>query len=39
MGRRKKYDRDFKINAIKFYEESGMKLRDVEKELGIDFID
>lgn len=35
MGRRKKYDRDFKINAIKFYEESGMKLREVEKELGI----
>lgn len=35
MGRRKKYDREFKINAVKFYEESGMKLRDVEKELGI----
>jgi transposase len=35
MSRRKKYNRDFKINAIKLYEESGMKLRDVEKELGI----
>ena len=35
MGRRKKYDRDFKINAIRLYEESGMKLRDLEKELGI----
>lgn len=35
MGRRKKYDREFKLHAIRFYEESGMKLRDVEKELGI----
>lgn len=35
MGRRKKYDQDFKLNAIRFYEENGMKLRDVEKELGI----
>lgn len=35
MGRRKKYDRDFKLNAIKLYEESGMRLRDIEKELGI----
>jgi transposase len=35
MGRRKKYDKEFKLNAIKFYEESGKKQRDVEKELGI----
>ncbi len=32
---KRKYDREFKLNAIKFYEESGMKMRDVEKELGI----
>ncbi|MCP4553298.1 MAG: transposase [Bacteroidetes bacterium] len=29
------YDKEFKLNAIRFYEESGKKLRDVEEELGI----
>lgn len=35
MPKRKKYDKDFKINAVKLYEESGKRLRDVEDELGI----
>ncbi len=35
MGRRKKYDREFKLNAIRLYEESNMKQRDLEKDLGI----
>lgn len=34
MGKRK-YDRDFKLHAVKLYEESGMKLKDFEEELGI----
>jgi len=33
--RRVKYDKEFKLNALKFYEESGKRLRDVEEELGI----
>jgi transposase len=32
---RKMYDKEFKLNAIRFYEESGKKLREVEEELGI----
>jgi len=32
---RKMYEKEFKLNAIRFYEESGKRLRDVEKELGI----
>ena len=32
---KKKYDKEFKLNAIRFYEESGKKLSEVEKELGI----
>lgn len=35
MGRRKKYDKEFKINAIKLCEESGKTQRDFEKEMGI----
>lgn len=35
MSRRKKYDKEFKLNAIKLYEESGKRLRDFEDELGI----
>lgn len=35
MGRRSKYDKEFKLNAIRLYEESGMKIRDFEKEMGI----
>jgi len=35
MTKRKKYDKEFKLNAIKFYKENSMKLREVEKELGI----
>ena len=33
--KRKTYDREFKINAVRLYEESGKKQRDLEKELGI----
>ena len=32
---RKKYDKEFKINAVRLYEESGRFLREVESELGI----
>lgn len=32
---RKQYDKEFKINAVRLYEESGKLLREVEKELGI----
>lgn len=35
MGRRSKYDKEFKLNALKLYEESGMKIRDFENEMGI----
>lgn len=35
MGRRNKYDREFKLNAIRLCEESDMKQRDFEKEMGI----
>jgi transposase len=32
---KKKYDKEFKLNAIRFYEESGKPLQEVEEELGI----
>ena len=32
---RKQYDKEFKINAVRLYEESGKLLREVEKELGV----
>lgn len=32
---RRKYDKEFKLNAVRFYRESGKKIRDVEKELGV----
>ena len=32
---RKMYDKEFKLNAIHFYEESGKTYREVEEELGI----
>jgi transposase len=32
---RKVYDKEFKLNAIRLSEESGMTVRDLEKELGI----
>ena len=35
MGRRKKYDREFKLDAIRLWKESGMKQRDFEQEMGI----
>ena len=35
MSRRKKYDKEFKLNAIKLYEESGKRLREFENDLGI----
>ena len=35
MSRKTKYDKDFKLNAIKLYEGSGKKQCDFERELGI----
>lgn len=35
MSRRNKYDKEFKLNAIKLCEESGKKQREFENELGI----
>jgi len=35
MGRRNKYDKDFKLNSIRLCEESGKNQRDFEKEMGI----
>ena len=35
MWSRKIYTDEFKRNAVRLYEESGKKLRDLEKELGI----
>ena len=35
MGRRSKYDRDFKLNSIKLCQESNIKQRDFEEEMGI----
>lgn len=32
---RRVYDREFKIQAVKLYEESDKRLKDVEEELGI----
>ncbi len=32
---KRKYDKQFKLDAIKIYEESGKTLREIEKELGI----
>jgi len=32
---RKQYDKEFKINAVRLYEESGKLLREVESDLGI----
>lgn len=32
---RKQYDKEFKINAVRLYKESGKLLREVEAELGI----
>jgi transposase len=35
MGRRSKYDKEFKLNAIKLFEESGRNQREFEQEMGI----
>ena len=35
MEKQRKYDREFKINAIKLYRESGKKLEDIARDLGI----
>jgi transposase len=35
MGNRKKYDRNFKLDAIRLCKESGMNQRDFEKDMGI----
>lgn len=32
---RRSYDKQFKLDAIRLYAESGKKLRDIEQELGI----
>lgn len=32
---KKKYDKEFKLNAIRFYEESGKTYQEVEEDLGI----
>ena len=34
MGRRMKYNKDFKLNAIMLCEESGRNQREFEKEMG-----
>ncbi len=35
MSQRNRYDKEFKINAIRLCEESGKKQREFEKDLGI----
>ena len=35
MKEQKKYDREFKINAVKLYRESGKTLEETGKDLGI----
>ena len=35
MERRKKYDKQFKIEAVRYYEESDKTRKEVEQELGI----
>jgi len=32
---RKKYDKEFKINAVRMYRETGKTLKEIEDELGI----
>ena len=35
MERRKKYDKQFKIEAVRYYEESNKTRKEIEQELGI----
>lgn len=35
MSKRNKYDKDFKLNAVRLYDESNMRQRDFEDEMGI----
>lgn len=35
MERRKKYDKEFKIEAVRYYEESNKSRKEIEQELGI----
>ncbi len=35
MGRTRKYDREFRINAVKHYENSGKKLKEIAENLGV----
>ncbi len=35
MEKQRKYDREFKINAVKLYRESGKKIGEVASDLGI----
>jgi len=37
MRQRNRYDKEFKINAIRLCEESGKKQREFEKEMGIGY--
>lgn len=35
MGKQRKYDREFKINSVKLYRESGKKLEEIAQNLGV----
>ena len=35
MEKQRKYDKEFKINSIKLYRESGKKLEEIARDLGI----
>ncbi len=35
MGNQKKYDREFKVNAVKLYRESGKSMEEIGRDLGI----
>ncbi len=35
MEKQRKYDREFKLNSIKLYRESGKKMEEVAQNLGI----
>lgn len=35
MGNQRKYDKEFKLNAVKLYQESGKRYEDIAQNLGI----
>lgn len=35
MEKQRKYDREFKINSVKLYRESGKKLEEIARDLGV----